>query len=43
MIDLKQFTEDLLDDKKPLKSYVEASQPNESFTPAVSMQCMQGG
>jgi hypothetical protein len=43
MIDLKQFSEDLLDDKKPLKSYVESVQPTESFTPAVSAQCMKGG
>ena len=42
MIDLKQFTVDLIDDKKPLKSYVEAPR-NASFAPAVSAQCMQGG
>jgi hypothetical protein len=42
MIDLKQFTVDLLDDTKPLKSYVEGVQ-NEDFTPAVAAACMQGG
>ncbi len=42
MIDLKQFSEDLIDDPKPLKSYVEGVQ-NESFTPAVSAACMEGG
>jgi hypothetical protein len=42
MIDLKQFSVDLLDDTKPLKSYVEAVQ-NEDFTPAVAAACMQGG
>ncbi len=42
MIDLKQFSEDLLDDTKPLKSYLEGVQ-NEDFTPAVAAACMQGG
>ncbi len=40
-IDLKQFTIDLLDDKKPLKSYVQDPQPSEAFTPAISAQCMR--
>jgi pectinacetylesterase len=43
MIDLKQFTVDLVDDTKPLKSYLEGVRPNASFTPAESMLCMQGG
>ncbi|HLK40427.1 MAG TPA: pectin acetylesterase-family hydrolase [Polyangiaceae bacterium] len=42
MIDLKQFCADLLDDTKPLKSYLQAPQ-NASFAPAVSAMCMQGG
>jgi hypothetical protein len=42
MIDLKQFSVDLLDDTMPLKSYVEGVE-NEDFTPAVAMQCMAGG
>lgn len=42
MIDLKKFSTDLIDDTKPLKSYVEGVQ-NESFTPAVSAACMAGG
>jgi len=42
MIDLHQYSEDLLDDMKPLKSYVEAPQ-SEDFTPAVAMACMAGG
>jgi hypothetical protein len=42
MIDLKQFSLDLLDDTKPLKSYLEGVQ-NEDFTPAVAAACMQGG
>jgi hypothetical protein len=42
MIDLKQFSEDLLDDTKPLKSYVESTE-NEDFTPAVAAACMAGG
>ena len=42
-IDLKQFTIDLLDDAKPLKSYMQSAQPSESFPPDVSLQCMQGG
>ncbi len=40
-IDLKQFTSDLLDDKKKLKSYVQDVQASEVFSPAVSAQCMQ--
>jgi hypothetical protein len=42
MIDLKQFTQDLIDDTKPLESYVEGVQ-SEDFTPAVAMACMAGG
>lgn len=42
-LDLKQFTIDLLDDKKPFRSYLESVQPTEDFTPAVANQCMQGG
>jgi pectinacetylesterase len=42
MIDLEQYTQDLLDDTKPLNSYVE-SQQNEDFTPAIAAQCMEGG
>ncbi len=41
-IDLKQFTADLLDDRKPLESYIEPER-NASFAPAVSAACMQGG
>jgi hypothetical protein len=43
MIDLKQFTVDLLDDTKPLKSYLEDVLPAEKFTSAESMQCLRGG
>lgn len=43
MIDLKQFTIDLLDDTKPLKSYMQSIQQGEGFTPEVSAQCLQGG
>jgi hypothetical protein len=43
MIDLKQFSTDLVDDGKPLKSYLEDVQPNEMFTPQVAMACMMGG
>jgi hypothetical protein len=42
MIDLEQYSEDLLDDTKPLRSYVEAVQ-NEDFTPAVEAACFAGG
>ncbi len=38
-IDLKAFTTTLLDDTKPLKSYIEKAQ-NGAFTPAVSLQCL---
>jgi hypothetical protein len=41
-IDLKQFSADLIDNAKPLKSYREAEQ-NASFAPEVSMACMKGG
>jgi hypothetical protein len=43
MIDLKQFTTDLVDDTKPLKSYVEDVRPDAGFTPAESALCMMGG
>jgi hypothetical protein len=43
MIDLKQFTTDLVDDTKPLKSYLEDVRPAASFTPAESAACMMGG
>ncbi len=42
-IDLKGFTANLMDDTKPLMDYVQAVQPNESFTPAESASCMAGG
>jgi hypothetical protein len=41
-LDLRQFSADLLDDAKPLKSYLEPKR-EETFTPAVTMACMQGG
>jgi hypothetical protein len=41
-LDLRQFSADLMDDAKPLKSYLETPR-NVSFAPAVSMKCMQGG
>jgi hypothetical protein len=41
-IDLRQFTTTLMDNTKPLQSYLESKQ-NASFTPAVSMACMKGG
>ena len=43
MIDLKQFVVDLLDDTKPLKSYAQDPQANESFMPQESAQCLDGG
>jgi Pectinacetylesterase len=43
MVDLKQFSTDLVDDTKPLKSYVQDLQPNEMFTPPEVAQCMAGG
>jgi hypothetical protein len=42
MVDLKKFSVDLIDDTKPLTSYVEGVE-NKSFTPAVSAACMKGG
>jgi len=42
-IDLKQFSIDLLDDKKSLKSYVQSVKSDESFIPTVSASCMEGG
>ncbi|MET0594763.1 MAG: pectin acetylesterase-family hydrolase [Polyangiaceae bacterium] len=41
-VDLQAFTADLLDDKKPLKSYIEPER-NASFSPAVAAACMKGG
>jgi hypothetical protein len=41
-LDLQKFAEDLVDDAKPLKSYLESPR-DVSFTPAVSMACMKGG
>ena len=43
MISLKDFTQTLLDDTKPLKSYLQDVQPDEKFTSEESMQCMAGG
>jgi len=42
-IDLRQFSIDLLDDTKPLKSYLQDVKSNEAFTPAVSAACMKDG
>jgi hypothetical protein len=42
-LNLHDFVVTLLDDTKPMKSYVEDVQPNESFSPAVSAQCQAGG
>jgi hypothetical protein len=42
MVDLKQFSVDLVDDTKPLRSYVEGMQ-KKSFTPEESAACMKGG
>ena len=41
MIDLKAYTTTLLDDTKPLKSYLQAVIPSEMFTPAESAQCLK--
>jgi hypothetical protein len=41
-LDLRKFTEDLIEDARPLKSYLESPR-DVSFTPAVSMACMKGG
>jgi len=41
-LDLRQFSQDLIDDSKPLKSYLE-SPTDMTFTPAVTMACMKGG
>jgi hypothetical protein len=43
MVDLRQFAFDLLDDAKPLKSYVQDVPSSEAFSPAVSASCMAGG
>ena len=42
-VDLRDFVVTLLDDSKPMKSYVEDAISKEQFTPAVSAQCMEGG
>jgi hypothetical protein len=42
-MNLKDFTELLLDRERPLESYVEDPQPDEAFTSDESMKCMQGG
>jgi hypothetical protein len=42
-IDVHRYVQMLLDDSSPLESYVESPQPNESFSPAVSAQCMRTG
>lgn len=42
-VTLLDYIRTLLDNTKPLQSYVEAVQPNESFTQAVSDSCMAGG
>ena len=42
-LSLKDFTTTLLDDKKPLKSYLEDVQPTEKFTSDESNMCMAGG
>jgi len=41
-LDLRQFAEDLVNDAKPLKSYLEPPR-DATFTAAVSMACMKGG
>ena len=41
-LDLRRFSADLVDDTKPLKSYLEPMR-DATFTPAVSMTCMRGG
>ena len=41
-LDLQKFSADLLDDAKPLKSYLEPPRDS-TFTPAVAMACMMGG
>lgn len=40
VIDFARF---LLDDSRPLQSYIEDANPTESFTPQISAQCMAGG
>jgi hypothetical protein len=42
-VNLRDFVVALLDDTAPLKSYVEDTQPSESFSAAVSAQCEEGG
>jgi hypothetical protein len=41
-LDLRQFTEDLVTDSKPLKSDLEAPR-DATFTPTVAAACMKGG
>jgi hypothetical protein len=41
-IDLRAFVVDLLDDAKPLKSYLQ-DETGAAFSPAVSAACMEGG
>jgi hypothetical protein len=43
MISLKDFTKTLLDDTKPLQSYLQDVQLDEKFTSAQSNKCMEGG
>lgn len=40
---LQDFSTTLVDDTKPLKSYLEDVQASESFTPEESATCMEGG
>ena len=42
-LDLKKFAADLLDETKPLKSYLEASLAGEAFTAEESTMCLAGG
>jgi hypothetical protein len=42
-LNLQDYVMALLDDSKPLQSYVEEPQSGEAFTPAVSNSCMEGG
>jgi hypothetical protein len=42
-VTLRDFVVTLLDDSKPMTSYVEDKQPDESFSPAVSALCEEGG
>jgi hypothetical protein len=42
-LSLKDFTRTLLDDAKPLKSYLETVQSSEKFTSEETAACMEGG